>query len=60
VNTEKQVIKASAYVVKDGDYLWKIAEEAYGDGMAWSRIAQANKIANPNVIYTGTRLSLPR
>ncbi len=48
------------YTVKSGDYLWKIAIDAYGDGYAWVKIATTNKIANPNLIYPGTVLNIPR
>ncbi len=48
------------YTIKHGDYLWKIAEEAYGDGYAWVRIAKANSLANPSLIHAGNVLIIPR
>lgn len=49
----------SSYSVKAGDNLWKIALGAYGDGMMWPKIAAANKITNPDIIYVGIKLNLP-
>lgn len=48
------------YTVTAGDYLWKIAVEQYGDGFAWTKIARANNLANPNLIHPGNVLTLPR
>lgn len=53
-------LAGNKYEVKDGDYLWDIAVRAYGDGFKWVEIAKANKINNPDVIYKGNVLSLPR
>lgn len=47
------------YVVKKGDYLWKIAKEVYGSGYNWIDIAKANKLKNPGVLYKGQTLILP-
>ena len=48
------------YVVKKGDYLWKIAQEVYGSGYNWVDIAKANKLKNPGVLYKGQKLKLPK
>lgn len=58
--TTKVTITQSSYTVKKGDYLWKIAQDAYGDGLAWTKIAKVNKIVNPDLIYEGSKLTLPR
>jgi 5'-nucleotidase len=50
---------ATVYKVVAGDSLWKIAQATYGDGMMWSKIAQANALRNPNVISIGRELELP-
>ncbi len=47
------------YTIKRGDYLWKIAQEFYGDGFAWVKIAKTNHLANPNLIHADNKLILP-
>jgi nucleoid-associated protein YgaU len=50
-------------VVKSNDSLWKIAVNAYGDGYQWVKIYQENKTKiglNPNLLISGTKLSLPK
>ena len=50
---------ASEYVVKEGDTLWSISENAYSDGYSWTEIAKANNIKNPTEIEKGQKLILP-
>ena len=57
---EAQKITGATYKVQKGDYLWEIAVRAYGDGFKWVEVAKANNITNPDVIFTGTELKLPR
>lgn len=53
-------ITGDSYTVQSGDWLSKVAGRAYGDIMAYSKIASANNITNPDLIETGTILKLPR
>ena len=53
-------IATSSYVVVKGDSLWNIAVRSYGDGYKWVEIAKANELKNPNLIYPGNILVLPR
>lgn len=53
-------ITTATYETVKGDSLWKIAVRAYGDGYKWIEIAKENKITNPNIIYSGNILVLPR
>jgi len=57
--TAQRKLNIKEYTVKKGDYLWKIAEQVYGDGYAWVKIAKANNIQNPNLIYSGQKLTIP-
>jgi len=58
--TKKVVITESKYKVKTGDYLWKIALEAYGDGYQWVKIAKTNNLSYPDIIHAGNVLTIPR
>ena len=58
--TEKVTLTQEKYIVKEGDYLWKIALEAYGDGYQWAKIASFNNITNPDFIFPGRILIIPR
>jgi LysM repeat protein len=47
------------YTLKQGDSLWLIAAEEYGDPAMWRVIARANKIDNPRILETGRGIVLP-
>ncbi len=53
---------SDTYVVVKGDSLWKIAKKFYGSGSQNTRIYNANKdkIKNPNLIYPGQVLVIPK
>jgi LysM repeat protein len=51
--------KAASYTVQSGDTLWAIAKAAYGDGSLYTKLASANGISNPNLIYAGQVLTIP-
>lgn len=53
-------IKATTYTVATGDCLWNIAVRAYADGYKWTDIARVNNLTEPDLIYAGTILKLPR
>ncbi|MFZ5845650.1 MAG: LysM peptidoglycan-binding domain-containing protein [Patescibacteria group bacterium] len=59
--TQTQALKPKqeSYKVVSGDNLWEIAEREYGDGFKWVNIAEANKLANPDLIHAGNILTLP-
>ena len=52
-------IASSGGTVAPGDSLWAIAERVYGDGNQYQRIADANGIANPDLIQPGQVLTIP-
>ena len=47
--------------VKSGDTLWKISEEAYGDGSKYNLIFEANKpmLKSADAIFPGQQLRIP-
>lgn len=47
------------YTIKPGDTLWAIAARFLGSGREYPAIAAANDIANPNLIFPGTILTIP-
>ena len=53
-------VKGDTYTVVAGDWLSTVAGRAYGDIMAYQKIAQANNITNPDVIEVGQVLKIPR
>ena len=54
-------VAEGSYVVKSGDCLWSIAQNAYGTGRQWNVIYEANKAAikNPNDLRIGQVLVIP-
>lgn len=46
----------TAYTVKSGDALWKIAQKYK---TTWKALADYNKLENPDLIYAGQKLSIP-
>jgi len=54
-----QCAEARVVVVRRGDTLGQIARRAYGDSARAFDIAQANGVADPNLIHVGQALRLP-
>ncbi len=56
-------INSNTYKTQKGDYLWRIAVRAYGDGYQWVKIYEANKDkigVNPNILEKDVVLDIPR
>lgn len=47
------------YTVVSGDTLWAIAKKYYGDGSLYPKIAEANGLKNPHLIYPGDVFIIP-
>jgi nucleoid-associated protein YgaU len=47
------------YVVKSGDNLSVTSKSFYGNANAYSKIAEANNISNPDKIQVGQQLKIP-
>lgn len=59
----EEPVGGNDYTVVAGDSLWTISEKAYGSGYNWVDIYAANKTvlnANPNLLFVGTKLALPK
>ena len=59
-STSPMPTSATQYTVKSGDTLWALARKNYGDGSKYTVIAEANKIANPNLIYINQKITIPK
>lgn len=53
-------IEGDSYTVVEGDWLSTIAARTYGDIMAYTKLAKANNISNPDLIEPGQVLKIPR
>lgn len=53
-------ISGATYEVQKGDNLWNISVRAYGDGFKWVELAKVNNLSNPDLIFSGNILLLPR
>jgi hypothetical protein len=51
--------KTKIRTIKEGDSLWAIAAEAYGDPAFWRPIADENGISNPRILGAGTTITIP-
>ena len=56
---EEPVPQAQTYTVEAGDCLWNIAYKLYGTGTLYTKLAEANKLADPYIIYIGQILTVP-
>jgi len=50
---------STQYTVQSGDTLGRIANRFYGDPLTWEKIAAANNITNPDLIYPGQVFNIP-
>lgn len=55
-----EAITSDTYTVVEGDWLSKIAGRAYGNIYLFDKIVQVNTISNPDLIYPGQVLKIPR
>jgi nucleoid-associated protein YgaU len=47
------------YKIRWGDTLWDLSYVFYRDPWLYPRIARANKIRNPDLIISGTKIWIP-
>ena len=55
-----ETVQPKEYTVQKGDTLWAIANKETGSGYNWTKIAQYNALQNPDLIYSGNVLKIPR
>ena len=53
-------VQPKEYTVQKGDTLWGIAEREAGSGYDWTKIAQYNGMQNPDLIFSGNVIKIPR
>lgn len=51
--------ESKIHTVQKDDTLWGIAKYYYGNGSQYPKIAEANKLSNPNLIRIGQKLTIP-
>ncbi|MCK3654750.1 peptidoglycan-binding protein LysM [Pasteurellaceae bacterium Macca] len=61
-NGEQLASDDEFYVIQKGDTLWKIAEKAYGKGIKYKAIVEANKevIKHEDKIFPGQKIRIPK
>lgn len=59
-NPQSNAISGNSYTVQKGDTLWDIAVRSYADGYQWAKVATANNLTNPDFIFSGNVLTIPR
>jgi nucleoid-associated protein YgaU len=57
--SEETTDQTRSRTVVEGDTLWAISGEEYGDPTEWRRIADANGVDDPKTLQVGTELVVP-
>lgn len=60
MSAQAERINPGSYTIKMGDSLWSIAVRAYGDGYQWVKLRDVNKLSNPDIIFPGEKLTIPK
>ena len=58
-DSKPAVTGSVTYRIKKGDTLWDIAATYYRNPWLYPRLAKANSIKNPDLIFAGTRITIP-
>jgi len=60
-NKRPKAGRSGGYIVRDGDSLWRIAAEHFGDGSRYGEIARLNAdiLDDEDYLFVGMRLKLP-
>jgi LysM repeat protein len=57
--TQQPAKKAVTYRIKNGDTLWDIASTYYRNPWLYPKLAKANGIQDPDLIFAGTQITIP-
>ncbi|MFO0704048.1 MAG: LysM peptidoglycan-binding domain-containing protein [Patescibacteria group bacterium] len=57
-STKRVDQNAKTHKVVEGDNLWNISTQYFGNGFEWPRLAKDNNIPNPDLIYPGQMIML--
>ena len=53
-------LKSSEYIVKEGDIIWNISKEVYGNGSEYKKILEANGLKEDSILKPGQKLIIPK
>ncbi|MGV6809511.1 MAG: peptidoglycan-binding protein LysM [bacterium] len=61
VSAPEQTAEVEFYDIQEGDNLWKIAVQFYGDGTKYTKIFEENRevIKDPDLIFVGQKIRIP-
>lgn len=57
--TPLNITTPKEYTIQRGDTLWSLCKKFYGDPTLYPKLAKANNIPNPDLIYDGNTLIIP-
>ena len=57
--TPLNIATPQQYTIQRGDTLWSLCKKFYGDPLLYPKLAKANNIPNPDLIYDGNTLIIP-
>ena len=57
--TSLNIATPQQYTIQRGDTLWSLCKKFYGDPLLYPKLAKANNIPNPDLIYDGNTLIIP-
>jgi hypothetical protein len=53
-------VESVSYRIRRGDTLWDISSTYYRNPWLYPKLARANKIKNPDLIFAGTKITIPQ
>lgn len=57
--TPLNIATPQQYTIQRGDTLWSLCKKFYGDPLLYPKLAKANNIPNPDLIYDGNTIIIP-